>query len=87
MSRPPVEHGTYAGYQKHRRNGETACTPCATAASEYMRNLRHARPDVRARAAWYNSTRARAQEELTRRHRAEFGEILAGIREAGTGAP
>ncbi len=30
-------HGTYAGYQRHRRAGEDACAHCAEASREWRR--------------------------------------------------
>lgn len=38
--RPPVACGTPAGYEKHRRNGETICDPCRDARNEYRRDQR-----------------------------------------------
>lgn len=40
MMERDVEHGTTAGYQYHRRNGQTPCDDCRTAQSDYNRESR-----------------------------------------------
>lgn len=40
VTRAPVECGTRAGYQKHRRNGETVCDACRFANAAADRRLR-----------------------------------------------
>ena len=35
-----AQHGTYAGYIRHRRNQETACEPCIFARIDYSRSWR-----------------------------------------------
>lgn len=37
---PPDACGTSAGYQRHRRNGETACRPCLTAHAQKTSHYR-----------------------------------------------
>lgn len=36
--RRPEEHGTVAGYHRHRRRGEVACSPCLDAINAYGRS-------------------------------------------------
>lgn len=38
----PIEHGTYPGYQTHRRRGEQACGSCLAALASYRQSLRDA---------------------------------------------
>lgn len=40
---PPPPCGTPAGYQRHRRDGEEACTPCRKAHTADGRARRHAK--------------------------------------------
>ena len=35
-----TDHGTYAGYQAHRREATATCPECKKAAAEYMREWR-----------------------------------------------
>jgi len=35
-----MTHGTYAGYQEHRRRNQPACTPCRRANAAYQRTYR-----------------------------------------------
>lgn len=63
-------HGTYAGYQQHRKRGEDACTPCLNALADYTR-ARRARlgtADDKLRNTAYRTASARLREA----HRAEF---------------
>lgn len=39
MAPDDPRHGTHAGYQKHRMDGEKACPPCLAAAADYRRSL------------------------------------------------
>lgn len=41
-TREPVKHGTYGGYQAHKRRGEDACDECKAANTQYRRNAREA---------------------------------------------
>ena len=41
MLAPTAEHGTYAGYNAHRRRGETPCDACRAAQTDYCRDYRH----------------------------------------------
>lgn len=35
-----AEHGTLAGYRRHRRDGEQPCAPCRRANAEHVRAFR-----------------------------------------------
>lgn len=58
MDADDPRHGTYAGSQRHRLDGEAPCEPCRQAGAEYMREWRKeakhdkARHNARARALW-----------------------------------
>ena len=41
-----VKCGTYAGYRKHRRNGEPTCQPCRDAWAEGQRQYNKPKKDV-----------------------------------------
>ena len=38
-----IGHGTDAGYQRHRRNGDQPCGECRTAHAQWMANWRATR--------------------------------------------
>jgi hypothetical protein len=82
VSRPlaPFVHGTYAGWQKHRKRGETPCTACRDAAAQYMRDHRAANVGARRKDRWWNNTRNRALGRLAAEYPARFSEILTEIR-------
>ena len=67
-----AEHGTYAGYQRHRRAGEQACDPCLAATAAYhaaRRKVLGPEPDRR-QARIVDS----ARRDLIAAHRAEYRE-------------
>ena len=37
---PQIQHGTYAGYQQHKRRGEEACTACCRATAMWKQLYR-----------------------------------------------
>lgn len=55
MKRTDPRHGTYAGYQAHRREGKQACRACRLANNEYMANHR------KASDGWREQSRARSR--------------------------
>ena len=71
----PINHGTYGGYQVHKRRGEPPCGACADAAAAYMRDFRASRADIRrldrerSKAAQYARTR------LVEKYRTEYEEF------------
>jgi hypothetical protein len=58
-----VKHGTYGGYQAHRRLDETACGPCLRANSNYK---------IKQRSTGVENARERALRRLARLHPSEF---------------
>jgi hypothetical protein len=52
--------GTYGGYQRHKRRGETPCGGCRQANREYGRRYRAERPEVRQQELADNRARSRA---------------------------
>lgn len=40
MKRNDPRHGTYAGWQVHRKEGKRPCKPCQQAQNDYMREYR-----------------------------------------------
>lgn len=67
-----IHHGTYGGYQVHRRRGEEACPSCLDAQAAYMRQLREANPDLRVRERNRQHAYDRATQRLRDAHRAEM---------------
>ena len=47
MSREVQPCGTYAGYQRHKKNKEEACEPCKVAHKAYMDNWNETHPETR----------------------------------------
>lgn len=78
--------GTYAGDQRHRKEGEPSCEPCRAARAEYQRQYRatHDRPDDRLKARAIG----RARTRLVHAHLAEYHqfyeeELLAARKRLG----
>ena len=84
--KPPIVHGTYAGWNQHQKRGEQPCSACKDASTQYMRDYR-ARPGQRHKDRWWNSTRKRALEMLAREYPARFLEILDKVRADASGEP
>ena len=76
MSPDDGRHGTYAGYQRHKKDGETACRPCRAANTEYTKQYRS---DPTRRERDYATARAssRAAWRVVALHRAEFDRFYA----------
>lgn len=72
MSPDDPRHGTYAGYQAHRKAGELACQPCLKANAEYGQRLREFNPNVKRRARETVRAQNRAKQRLSELHRAEY---------------
>lgn len=77
MSPDDARHGTYAGYQRHRLDGESACTPCRDANRAYMRDFRARRPDVAERERAGSRASSRALWRLADMHRDEYDRLYA----------
>lgn len=65
------ECGTYAGYQRHGRRGETPCTPCREARAQWQREYRKT---ATGRIATNGTSKAQtaARERLIAAHRVEY---------------
>jgi acyl-CoA reductase-like NAD-dependent aldehyde dehydrogenase len=66
--------GTYAGYQRHRRAGQSACVECKAALAAYVAQYRRDNAKWQARR---RSTERRALARLAKAHREEYLELLA----------
>lgn len=66
-----TQHGTYAGWNKHRRQGTEVCVECKRAAREYQRKWR-ASTDGRARQAGYTKAAHTALQQLKKAHFDEY---------------
>lgn len=81
---PEVEHGTYAGYQWHRRVDVPLCDPCREANRQYQAAYRAgqivgtAGDAYRERNRKANQARSAAAEALKRNHPAEYQQLLVG---------
>jgi hypothetical protein len=75
----PVKHGSYAGYQWHKKHGEEACPDCLRGNADYHHQWRHKTPAALDKQAVGQKRRTMATQELIRRHQDEFNQILADI--------
>lgn len=69
-----INHGTYGGYQAHRRKNEDACEPCRTAARDYQRNYRSV-VGIESQKR-YSQAREQAFLRLSRMHPDEFHRLM-----------
>lgn len=67
-----AEHGTYAGYQAHKRRHEPACDECLEAAAEYAKAYREKNPEYRRTNVLLNAARAAAHRRVAEEHYPEF---------------
>ena len=65
MTGDGINHGTYGGYQKHRRLGVEACAECLAAQVWYTRRRRES-AEVRAEEQRQTAARTRAYVRLSR---------------------
>lgn len=77
MKADDPRHGTYAGYQRHRLEGEVACAPCRDAIRDYMRMVRSERKDVASWERASNRARSKALWRLAKLHRDEYDRLYA----------
>lgn len=75
------EHGTYGRHQRHLKDGEPSCPACRAAATAYQREWRKTSAGLRSRQRDIRRGRQHdlAIQELIRRYRREFTEILIDI--------
>lgn len=72
-----IDHGTYAGYQKHRRRGSEPCPDCREASAEYHRGLTKRLTPGRKRAKIRQQARYEAAIIVASRHPREFDRVIA----------
>jgi hypothetical protein len=77
------EHGTYAGYQQHKRHEDEPCPECRAANAAYGRNYRRNHPEARANSAAQVGAYGRALARLRELHRDEFEQLYANERRQG----
>ncbi len=78
MNRTPAAPcGTYGGYQRHVKAGETACEECLDASRRYMAERRRNRPDEYAKDLAGLKATNRATKRLVDRHRDEWKALVA----------
>ena len=70
-----MKHGR-SGYLNHG----CRCEVCTRAAREYQRSYREKNPVARAYDRWQKATYQEAQRILRERHRDEFEQVLAEVR-------
>jgi hypothetical protein len=75
----PVKHGSYGGYQWHKKHGEEACADCLRSNADYSQQYREKVPATLDKQAVYQKRRLMAIQELIRRHQDEFDRIFADI--------
>lgn len=68
--------GTYAGYQRHKKAGDTSCEPCRTAAADYMRHYRARHPEKVQSAYAVSAARERAMIRLSKMYPGVFRRLL-----------
>ena len=76
MSPDDPRHGTSAGYQRHRKDGEAACGPCREAQAEKVRQHR-ASPIGRMKSRRVSKAGNRAAWRLVAAHRDEYDRYYA----------
>jgi len=76
MSPDDPRHGTDAGYQRHRKDGEAACGPCRTAKADVQRKRRKD-PIERLKSRQIAKAGNRAAWRLVAAHRDEYERYYA----------
>lgn len=71
MEPDDLRHGTYAGAQRHQKEGEAACEPCRVARASYMA-ARRADPAIRESERRHAYAADRARRRLVALHREEY---------------
>lgn len=72
---PKAPCGTFGAYQRHIRNGETPCDPCAEASRVYMQRWRRDTGDVTNRQTM--RIKSRVLHRLKDLHPDEYDRLLA----------
>lgn len=79
MATRPNEHGTNAGYERHRKAGEKPCDDCRRAHNAYTvawRRQNSGNPEYQAMRNRYDNARARALSRLRQAHLDEYDKYL-----------
>jgi hypothetical protein len=76
MTPDDPRHGTYAGYQRHRKDDEDACAPCRAANNEYTRKIR-SDPAALKRDREVSRAGSRAAWRTVDAHRADYERFYA----------
>jgi len=71
-----ISHGTYGGYQAHRKRDEDACEACREALREYMRQRRRGSHE-RAMERRNSNISDKARRALVARHLDEYAKLRA----------
>jgi chromosome condensin MukBEF ATPase and DNA-binding subunit MukB len=72
-------HGTYGGYQRHKKKNEPPCDECKAALADYQRAWRARKGAPQWRERVLTRARSRALTVLSRRHSDELREITHEI--------
>ena len=76
MSAMTIEHGTYKGYQAHRRRGATPCDECRAANAAYIKERRAENPALMEWQVMNAEARRKALARLAEMHPAQFAALL-----------
>ena len=76
MTGDDISHGTYGGYQVHKKRRVEPCAACRAAAADYQRKYRAVNPDNDTDRQ-YTRARNRALERLRRQYGDLFEAYLA----------
>lgn len=77
MTEDGIKHGTYAGYQRHKKTGVPICVECREANRLYHAAYRSQTADYRAREKLMNRARNRAVGRLAALHPGQFDALIA----------
>ncbi len=80
---PELEHGTRAGYERHKRRGEYSCEACRTANTKYAKAYRQGSgKDSYQRSVVTQGCRAKAMRALARQYPGELRDLYRRERAA-----
>lgn len=71
----PHVHGTYAGYQTHKRHNNEPCDDCRAANAAYVRRYRRSKPEAAEYVRKQHEAYRAAQARLRALHYPEFNLI------------
>lgn len=76
MRRDDSRHGTYAGWNQHKKEGKRPCRACLNAATEYQKKWRLRNPLGRKRGAKRQAALNRAYRRLGQLYPEKLQELL-----------